>query len=211
MTTLPAAATWEDIDSLTPWDKNPRKNNHVIEEIAASIRRFGFSSPIIARASDRVIIAGHTRWKAAGTLNMDKVPVRFLNLDPAEAAALALADNKLGELADWDDALLSEVLEDLEEAEVNLDGLGWDQEALSTLLEGSNAVDWTGALGGLPAGDRAPVQTMTFGLHDNQVGTVKEALSVAKGQGEFGDTGNTNSNGNALERIAAYYLEAHRG
>lgn len=131
---MEAAATWEAIDSLTPWDRNPRRNDHAVEQVAHSIARFGFGSPILARASDRVIIGGHTRYKAAQRLGLDKVPVRFLDLDPAEAAALALADNKLGELAEWDDAAVAEILGELEAQGAPIDGLGWDDEELRQLL-----------------------------------------------------------------------------
>ena len=132
---MKAAATWEDISSLTPWDKNPRHNTEAIEQVRKSIERFGFSSPIIARQQDRVIIAGHTRHQAALKMGLDKVPVRFLDLDPAQARALALADNKLGEVAEWDDGMLAEVLAELEAESVDLDGLGWSDEELSALLE----------------------------------------------------------------------------
>jgi len=133
--TMKAAATWEDISSLTPWDKNPRHNTAAIEQVRKSIERFGFSSPIIARQQDRIIIAGHTRHQAALKMGLDKVPVRFLDLDPAQARALALADNKLGEVADWDDGQLAEVLAELEAESVDLDGLGWSDEELAALLD----------------------------------------------------------------------------
>jgi len=131
---MEAAATWEPIDSLTPWDRNPRRNDGAVESVAHSITRFGFGAPIIARASDRVIIGGHTRYKAAQKLGLDKVPVRFLDLDPAEAAALALADNKLGELAEWDDAGVAAILAELEAQGAPIDGLGWDDDELMALL-----------------------------------------------------------------------------
>jgi ParB-like chromosome segregation protein Spo0J len=131
---MEAAATWEAIDSLTPWDKNPRKNDHAVQTVADSIRRFGFGSPILARAADRVVIGGHTRLKAAQKLGLDKVPVRFLDLDPAEAAALALADNKLGELAEWDEEAVAEILGELEQQGTPIDGLGWDDDELRNLL-----------------------------------------------------------------------------
>lgn len=134
MAKMEAAATWEPIDSLTPWDKNPRRNDGAVEQVAHSITRFGFGAPIIARASDRVIIGGHTRYKAAQKLGLDKVPVRFLDLDPAEAAALALADNKLGELAEWDDSGVAAILAELEAQGAPIDGLGWDDEELNALL-----------------------------------------------------------------------------
>jgi len=130
------AATWEPIDSLTPWDRNPRRNDSAVPEVAKSIERFGFGSPILARESDRVIIAGHTRWRAAQQLGLDKVPVRFLDLDPAEAHALALADNKLGELAEWDDEALAAILRDLQADDVDVAGLGWDSDEIDAIIKG---------------------------------------------------------------------------
>ena len=129
-----AAATWTPIGTIKPWDKNPRRNEAAVDEVAKSIKRFGFGAPILARTQDRVVIAGHTRLKAAQKLGLDMVPVRFLDLDPAMARALALADNKLGELAQWDDEGLADVLRELEEAQVDFDGLGFSDEELEDLL-----------------------------------------------------------------------------
>lgn len=129
-----AAATWEAIDSLTPWAQNPRNNDDAVEQVAESIRRFGFAAPIVARAADRSVIAGHTRLKAARQLGLDLVPVRFVDLDEDEARALALADNKLNEIAAWDEAGLSEVLRELEQTGLDLAGLGWQSDELDALL-----------------------------------------------------------------------------
>ena len=138
------AAEWVAIDTLAPWDKNPRRNDEAAKEVAKSIRRFGFGAPILARAADRVVIAGHTRLKAAALLGLDKVPVRFLDLDPAEARALALADNKLGELAEWDAEVLGDVLRELEAEQVDLVGLGFKDSELKALLDsvGVDDVKW---------------------------------------------------------------------
>ena len=125
---------WVEIDKLVPWDQNPRVNDGAVDAIAKSIERFGFASPIIARRADSVVIAGHTRLKASQRLGLDKVLVRFMDLDPAMARALALADNKLGELADWSGGLGS-VLRDLEGEGLDLDGLGWDADELDGLLD----------------------------------------------------------------------------
>lgn len=129
-----SAASWEDIDSLTPWDENPRINEHAVEEVVRSIRRFGFGAPLIARAKDRMIIAGHTRHLAAKELGLDRVPVRFLDLDPTEARLLALADNKVGESASWDDGALSAVLSRLQEEGADLLASGFDQVEIDSLL-----------------------------------------------------------------------------
>lgn len=99
----PPAAEMVDPASLKPWPDNPRINEgEPVEKVADSIKRFGFASPIVARRENREIIAGHTRWKAAMKLKLEAVPVRFLDLGEREAHLLALADNRLGELAEWD-------------------------------------------------------------------------------------------------------------
>lgn len=127
-------AMWVHINDLTPWDKNPRVNDHAVEHVAKSIQRFGWGAPIIARRSDGVIIAGHTRHKAAISLGMDKVLVRYMDLDPAQAAALALADNKLNEIAEWDEDGLTTILQELANEDFDLSGLGWDSDELDRLL-----------------------------------------------------------------------------
>ena len=131
---MESAAEWIDIDELKEWDQNPRVNEHAIDEVAKSIKRFGFASPIIARKEDNTIIAGHTRWQAARSLGLDKVPVRFMDLDPADAKLLAIADNKLGEYANWNDELLSEVLSDLSDYGADLIETGFSEQELEELL-----------------------------------------------------------------------------
>tara|TARA_R100000664_G_scaffold11518_2_gene18692 strand:- start:184 stop:1761 length:1578 start_codon:yes stop_codon:yes gene_type:complete len=127
-----AIGEFVDINSLIPHPDNPRINNHAVEEVAGSIKRFGFASPIIARLEDRMIIAGHTRFKAAQSLGLDRVPVRFMDLDPVDAKLLMLADNKIGERADWDEEALQELFEELKDED--LSGLGWDDNELSGIL-----------------------------------------------------------------------------
>jgi len=129
------AAIWERVDALKPWTDNPRKNKGAIEHVAESIKRFGFASPIIARAEDKTIIAGHTRFEAAKKLGLDSVPVRYLDLDPADSRLLALADNKIGEIAEWDEEKLEKVMQELLEEGLSLDGLGWDDDELSKIVD----------------------------------------------------------------------------
>ena len=132
------AATWLPIGDLTPWADNPRENDHAVPEVARSIERFGFGAPILARPIDGgglEVIAGHTRLKAAQSLGLDRVPVRVLDLDPTDARLLALADNRLGELADWSSGL-EDVLRQMGNDGVDLDGLGWTAEELDALTGG---------------------------------------------------------------------------
>jgi len=130
------AAVWVKRDSLIPWADNPRDNQAAIPKVAASIQRFGFGNPILARLANREIIAGHTRWEAAGLISMDVVPVRFLDVSEEEAHLLAMADNKLGEKADWKLEDVARILDgyDLDDAFV----AGWEQveiDGLSAFLE----------------------------------------------------------------------------
>jgi DNA modification methylase len=123
-----------DVKALTPWAKNPRKNDPAVKAVADSIKRFGFGAPLLARQANGEIIAGHTRLKAAIKLGLTEVPVRYLDLTESEAHALALADNKVGELAEWDDAVLAEVLKGMAEAGDNIEGLGWSSNDIQKMI-----------------------------------------------------------------------------
>jgi len=115
------------VADLTPWEDNPRINDgEPVDAVAESIKRFGFAAPIIARKEDGMVIAGHTRLKAAHKLGIEKVPVRWMDLDPADARLLALADNKLGEKASWDDDILAEIIRSIDEDDLLLAGFDSD-------------------------------------------------------------------------------------
>lgn len=129
--TREAAAVWVPIDELHVWKDNPRKNDgEPVKKVVESIRRFGFASPIVARRNGE-IIAGHTRYKAAQVLKLDRVPVRYMDLDPAEAHLLALADNKLNEFAKWNDAQVAAILSDFGLPDADL--AGWTSAELDKI------------------------------------------------------------------------------
>ena len=130
-----APAEWVKINDLKPWTNNPRNNELAIEKVAQSIKRFGFGAPIIARKEDGEIIAGHTRLEAAKHLKLKEVPVRFLDLDPVDAHLLALADNKLGEVAEWDDLKLKDIFEKESFAVDDLFIAGFDAGALDDIID----------------------------------------------------------------------------
>jgi DNA modification methylase len=125
------------VGDLVPMVGNPRKNDAAIPKVMESIKRFGWTNPILARREDKVVIAGHTRLEAAKQLGLEKVPVLWLDLDPVSSRLYNLADNKLNEVADWDDEALSAILTELlaEDAEgVAIAGFG-DQEIEALLRE----------------------------------------------------------------------------
>lgn len=102
-------------NELKPYEKNPRHNDDAVQAVAESIREFGFKVPIVID-SDKVIVAGHTRWKASGILGLSEVPCIVADdLTPEQVRAFRLADNKVAELSDWDYELLDGELDGLED------------------------------------------------------------------------------------------------
>ena len=120
---------------LLPYVRNARQHSdEQIAQIAASIAEFGFVNPILTGA-DGVLVAGHGRLAAARKLGLATVPVVVLDhLTPTQRRALVLADNRLAELATWDDALLRIELEALQDDGFDLDLTGFDADALAELL-----------------------------------------------------------------------------
>lgn len=151
------AAQLVDPNTLVPWDKNPRVNDHAVPKVAASIEEFGFAAPIIARAGTNVVIAGHTRLKAALHLGLKQVPVRYLDITDKQAAQLAIADNKLGELATWDDAMLADIMTDFDPGDLEL--TGFSTAELDAIMGGFD----TGNSGGTD-GPRGPNLAERFGV-----------------------------------------------
>jgi len=123
------------LDCIRPYEKNPRQNDQAVEAVARSIREFGFKQPIVVDAQG-VIIVGHTRWKAARKLGLEKVPVVVAkDLSPEQAKAYRIADNKTGELATWDYELLPVELGELEAFDYDLELLGFTEDELAKLLD----------------------------------------------------------------------------
>ena len=112
------------IDSIKPYENNPRDNDGGVDAVANSIKEFGWQQPIVVD-KDNVIIVGHTRYKAARKLGMKEVPVVVANnLTPEQVKAYRLADNKTGELTDWDMSLLDDELGDI--ADIDMSDFGFN-------------------------------------------------------------------------------------
>ena len=112
------------IQDVKPYANNPRDNDGGVDAVANSINEFGWQQPIVVD-KDNVIIVGHTRYKAAKKLGMDKVPVVVADsLSPEQVKAYRLADNKTGELTDWDMGLLDDELADI--ADIDMSDFGFD-------------------------------------------------------------------------------------
>ena len=121
--------TYKALGELKPYANNPRRNDDAADAVAESIRQFGFKVPIVADRNGE-IVAGHTRFKAAKRLGMEKVPVIVADdLTDEQIKAFRLADNKTAELAEWDDELLK--LE-LDAIDMDMDVFGFDDFDIET-------------------------------------------------------------------------------
>lgn len=129
-----------NIADVKPYDRNPRINDNAVEAVAESIKEFGWRSPIVVD-ENHVIICGHTRLLSAKRLGLDTVPVHVAKgLTPEQVKAYRIADNKTGEIAEWDYDLLPLELADLQMADFDLSLLGFNAAELDSLLNGENTV-----------------------------------------------------------------------
>jgi len=125
------------ISEIKPYENNPRINGQAVEGVANSIREFGFRQPIVIDG-DGVIIVGHTRYKAALHLGLERVPVLVAtDLSPEQAKAYRIADNKTADAAEWDYELLPVELRELKDMNVDLGLIGFDEDELAKMLNGN--------------------------------------------------------------------------
>ena len=120
------------VSALVPYENNPRKNDEAVGVVAASIREFGFRVPIIVDKNN-VIVAGHTRLKAAQKLGLDTVSViRADDMTDEQIRAFRLADNKTAEAAGWDFAALEEELANID---LDMSQFGFDTAVDTSILD----------------------------------------------------------------------------
>lgn len=140
--TLPDFAWWP-IERVKPWVQNPRKNAKAVTPVARSISKWGWGRPLVVNVwpgCEGELIVGHTAWQAAQQLRLRQVPVRVRRMEPAAAHALALADNKLGEISDWDPDELGRIIGAGELTANDLDIAGFSAAELQA-LSGNQQMD----------------------------------------------------------------------
>src|SRR6266481_2786872 len=123
-----------DIERLVPYARNPRKNDAAVDRMAASIREFGFKVPVLAR-SDGEVVDGHLRLKAARKLGITEVPVILCDeWTPAQVKAFRLLVNRSVTWADFDEELLAQELQQLQELDFDVSLTGFDVAEIDELL-----------------------------------------------------------------------------
>jgi site-specific DNA-methyltransferase (adenine-specific) len=123
------------VSELIPYINNPRNNDNAVDAVASSIKNFGFKVPIVVDSNNE-IINGHTRLKAAQKLGLETVPVIVADdLTPEQVKAFRLADNKVGEIATWDDEMLAIELGELSEIDFDMTEFGFEIEEEKEVIE----------------------------------------------------------------------------
>lgn len=123
------------VADIIPYEKNPRKNDEAVKYVMESIKEFGFKVPIVVD-KENVIVAGHTRLKAAKKLKLDEVPCIVADdLSDEQIQAFRLADNKVAEQAEWDFDLLASELDDIFNIDMSVFGFDLDEDVVETTPE----------------------------------------------------------------------------
>ena len=123
--------TWP-LERLIDYARNPRKNDHAVDKVAAAIKEFGFRVPIVAK-SDGLVVDGHLRLKAARKLGLAEVPVVLADdLTDAQVKAFRISVNRMAELAEWDSELLALELGELGELGFDLDLTGFSGDEIKS-------------------------------------------------------------------------------
>ena len=191
---MTASVQWLPLSEIHPCEKNPRFNEASVDAVANSIRDFGFRAPIIVDKTME-IIAGHTRYKAAVKMGMEKVPVIIADdLTKKQADAYRIADNSSGSHSLWDMDLLGDQIKAIE-YDMSEYGLKYEEPEASQEEDINISEDPGERQGG----------TIRFNLSEPQVQIIKDALATVTGQGY--DYGNMNSNGNKLTEICSRWME----
>ena len=124
---------YKKIGELKPYENNPRKNDEAVDAVAASISEFGWKVPVVID-KDNVIVAGHTRYKAAKKLGIEDIPCIVADdLTEEQVRAYRLADNKVSELAGWDFTALAMELSEIPNIEMGR--FGFNEEFDDSVLD----------------------------------------------------------------------------
>lgn len=124
------------LDQLKPFAKNPKKHpEKQISYLIKSMREFGYTAPILITA-DNMIIAGHARYEAAKQIGLAEVPTILIDLPYNKAVAYVIADNQLAKLAEDDEVLLRELLEEVTHIpDFDIEAVGFDTDEVDLFLD----------------------------------------------------------------------------
>ena len=185
------------LTELKPYENNPRNNDEAVEPVANSIKTFGFKVPIVVDKNN-VIIAGHTRYKAANKLGLEKVPCIVADdLTEEQVNAFRLADNKVGEIATWDYNLLELEIDNI--IDIDMSEFSFDIKGIEDTFD----TDFE-----LPDEDKPQTRTITLSLSEEQYQIAMSCIDyITENDLIVHDFGNANKKSNALFEVVYEWAE----
>ena len=186
-----------NIDEIIPYENNPRKNEEAVVPVAESIKEFGFKVPIIIDKNN-VIVAGHTRYKAAKKLKLKTVPcIKADDLNEEQIRAFRLADNKTGEIAECDDNILNFEMENISDVDMSLFHFEIED------IEDNFNTDFE-----LPNEDKPQTRTITLSLAEEQYQICMNCIDYMQDNNLVNHTfDNANKRSNSLFEVIYQWAE----
>ena len=177
------------IDKLVPWQRNPRHNDPAVESVARSIKEFGMIVPIVINDKYEVP-AGDTRLKACKLLGIKKVPcVNAKHLTPQQQKAFNVADNKLSELATWNEDMLKDILTEIQNATkgtYDYSVLGFQNSEIDLIFKGWNSN--AGRINDIVADDSPALARIVVRCDQDDEQPIRELLTEALVKSKFKGT-----------------------
>lgn len=198
-----------DISDLKPNPANPNMHPDEQLRLIAKALNEGWREPITVSNRSGLIVRGHGRLMAAKAMGETQVPVDYQDYESEfDEMSDLVRDNELSRQSMFDLPVLKDIIEGFDVGVGDLELFGMGEDKLAELMQQFHVESdaFAESLAGMPDGDRLGFQQMTFTLSDDQVDEVKAAVKRAKDISPFVDTGNENSNGNALARICEAYV-----
>lgn len=196
----------KNIEDLKPYENNPRFNDDAVEYVAKSIEEFGFKVPMVIDKNN-VIVAGHTRYKAALELGLTEVPCIVADdLNEEQIKAFRLADNKVSEKSQWDYELLDEELENI--LSINMEDFGFLNVNTDDILIENNENPYTRKVN-IPqyeiTGEEPNVKELVDYTKTNQLLEEIKNSNISKEQKEFLEKAAQRHLAFDYSKIAEYY------
>ena len=184
------------------WRIHPLNQQNALKGVLEEV---GWVQQVIVNKRTGNLIDGHLRCQLAAREGNTTIPVVYVDVSEEEEALILSTLDPIAGMAATDKEKLNELFQSFNSDNENV------QKLISEIAENNGVLNisndkWADAFEKLPDEDRAPFQQMTFTLHDQQVEIIKDALLKAKHEGNFEDSENQNSNGNALAFICEAYL-----
>ena len=185
------------LSDITPYENNPRNNEEAVEPVMNSIKEFGFKVPIVIDKNN-VIVAGHTRYKAAKKLKLDTIPcIKADDLNEEQIRAFRLADNKVSEIATWDYNILNFEMENI--SDINMSLFHFEMEDIN---------DNFGTDFELPDEDKPSTRTITLSLAEEQYQICMNCIDYIQDNNLINHTfDNANKKSNSLFEVVYLWAE----